>query len=174
LLDVSVKDTRVRVDCAAGHNKMPVRIHIKAGTPLSKLYDTYRDTQHRWADDALSIFFEKDLIDAKQTALDLELADGDQLTVAVGARDERASQFDPAESRDTTNMATALMAACHDNNARRVRKLLKAGHDPNEDWQDGGEYMSPLSVACEHWRPDVEVVEIVRALLDGGAKRLVL
>lgn len=66
------------------------------------------------------------------------------------------------------NCATPLMAACYERNIRRVRKLLKAGADPNEYWEDGGNPpMSPLSVARESGAGEIE--RLLIAAGGGGA-----
>lgn len=147
-----------RFECSSIGGGMPFQLHLKASSPLSKLFDAFRERQRLSAEEQVAFVFENDEVAAAQTATDLELKVGDELHVYIGDAEKPEPESD--------ENPTALMAACGQRNARRVRKLLKAGASPNDYWADGGAGpMSALSVAVESWSVDLE---IVRILLDAG------
>ena len=163
---LAIDDKRVLFELLGGGGA-PRHFQLKVARAEfgQKLLAAVRELRQLGDETKLEIYFEQDVVGSTKTVLDLELKTGDALTVVIGEHEP----IDPADIGDT-NMATALMAACAVGNPRRVRKLLKAGADANEDWADSGFYMSPLSVALEGYCPGPKTVEIVRALLDAGAR----
>lgn len=159
ILNVSTEDKRVRFECVESYNVVPFTFKLEPSMCMRALFEAFCRSQLTEA--VQLFFFDGDLIATYQTPSDLELRDSDVVIVIVG-HDPHAIPG-ATVAGDGTWRGSALMAACHDNNARRVRKLLRAGWNPNDYWMRGdGLPLTALSVALEM---DADV-QLIRSLLD--------